>query len=126
MYASYLGQVATLTSDWLQYGALGLLAILIVIVGRYIKDRDRFMQDMISRAEAKDEARIRAWQEMLRLAIETQSKTSDAMNSVCVRLDVIDERSTNRHKELMYMIDTLRNIDAPRHPRRGSTTDGET
>jgi len=103
----------SITPDWLQYGALGLLAILMVVVGWYIRDRDRFMQELVSRADAKDETRIKAWQDMTQRAVDAMMRSAKALEDVCsrldkndVRLESHDTRESDRHQEVMG---TLRN-----------------
>lgn len=105
----------SITPDWLQYGAFGLLAILMFIFAWYVRDKDKFMQGLISKAEAKDEARLKDWQDMTRRAVESLTQSANALDGVCARLDNCDARQdahnsteSDRHQEIM---DALRSHD---------------
>jgi hypothetical protein len=85
----------------LQYGALGLLAIVLVAVAAYLREsarrdsdrqaaRDLFMQSLFDRVTGRLDA-----------IAQTQQQTAIALGELCRSLNSHAERSENEHAEIL-------------------------
>ena len=98
--------------DWLQYGALGVLLAVLLSVGIYIRNRDKFMEAMISNntkrmdeilhtATGREDAHIAAWREMMTMAIKAQQDTGAVLNQLCKSVESNGIRQEARYSNLM-------------------------
>lgn len=101
----------TITPDWLQYGAFGILLAVLIVVSYYIRGRDKFMEAMISTnmerqddlmniVTKREDAHIAAWREMLLMAIAAQKETTGVLKELCTAVETHEVRQASRHSEL--------------------------
>lgn len=101
--------------NYLQYGALGLLAIVLIALGafarEYIKvsgkhreENDKFFRATVDRANSRHDVHMSAWQEMAALAVKAQSATGDAVKDVLRELEDHERASDDRHDKVIQAI----------------------
>ena len=88
-------------SSLLDFGVLGVLVAVLVVVGRYaqvlISKLFKLLDVRIKNADANQEAQLKAWKELTQEYIENQVKTADA-------LERISDQSTKAHAAILESI----------------------
>lgn len=103
--------MATVSPEWLDYGALGVLLAVLIAIGLYIRDVHRFlerliqtnterMNEIVSASEEREAAHIEAWKEMMQMALKAQGDSEQALRDLCDALKRHDERLSDHHQDV--------------------------
>ena len=91
--------------EWLQYGALGLLGI--VIVASAIILRDRFAKrELVKEDRADRQAHTEAWRKVITEDIEARGEVVTALKSLNDTIDHNCRANELRHEEVMRALAT--------------------
>lgn len=112
--------------ETLQYGILGLMAVVIFLGWRYVdtrakeqaereKDRDKVISDqtqrennllvrLVEEADKRDEKRLQAWQDMAAKQNEVQIAVVRTLDQLCASVEEGNVASDEQHNEVKKMI----------------------
>lgn len=108
--------------DWLQGGALFLVALILFFAYRWVRDqmaRDEerqekqiaFMEDMIQQANNERDEQVKAWKGMVQSDIETREQCNVAISKMIEGLDEVNttlqrtcELQESRHAEVIALL----------------------
>ena len=103
--------------SWLQYGALGLLTLVLAAVGMYVRHLLNRLQDQAERAEAwmkelveadraERQRQTDAWVELVRASIEAQKATCQALTTLEDRV-ITEARARQLQEEVLRRIEQM-------------------
>jgi hypothetical protein len=73
-------------NDYLQYGAMGLLSLLIVIVGGWVtwysKEQQKFIRELVNQAITSQRNQTEEWRRMLQSNIDAQVSVAAALADI--------------------------------------------
>ena len=106
-------------AEWLDYGTLGLLGIVLVAVGVATREimrhwqeaqqtSDQFMRDLIAQDRAERKAQLATWQQLVAKDIEAKQALSLAIEALCEQTSQHEERAVDRHEKLLTLIEAER------------------
>ena len=138
-------------AEWLDYGTLGLLAVILAALGLGAREalkrwqehqhekeiaaakvaleaqqveaqrritQDQWIRQLIDQDRVERESHVKALQELLKADIEQRQALTQAMNSLCQRMDEHEKRATDRyeqaaqqarerHRQLLTVLETV-------------------
>ena len=87
--------------QWLQYGAFGLLAVVLGAAGKYFYERDKkqatFVQGLAETAMSQQSAHTKAWYEMASLMVTAQVTDADQLKQL---REKIEEHKREHEQEM--------------------------
>ena len=106
-------------ADFLQYGAMGLLAVVLVAVGsgarEYLKraderaqkrdevrsEQDGFIRQIVEQDRVERVANVEALQGLVEVSVESNHAVAKVLDGICGELQRHEEQSVVRHDEVM-------------------------
>lgn len=106
-------------ADWLQYGAMGLLAVVLVVVGREARDylsraderaqgrekskaeQDKFIREIVAQDRLDRVASEERMRGLVEVSVESNHAVAKVLDGICGELQRHEEQSVMRHEEVM-------------------------
>lgn len=119
-------------AEWLDYGSLGLLAVILAALGIGAREaikrwqehwherevsaaqvaldaqkveaqrrstQDQWIRQLIDQDRVERESHVKALQELLKADVQSREALTQALNSMCERMDEHEKRATNRFEQ---------------------------
>lgn len=90
---------------YLQYGALGILAAVLVGVGYwltwYAKEQQKFIRDLVDKRDVDAKEERADWKELIRSSTEAQVSTVAALSQIAQKLESSNSSHQRRHDEIL-------------------------
>ena len=107
-----------MTPELLEWGALGLLAIVLGVIGKYLRDRDKmqqerdkaqqlFLQGLIKDSRDALATQVAIWQSSNAEASKVQAETVQAMKTLREQMETHIKQSSSRDRQVVRVLERL-------------------
>lgn len=103
-----------ISPDWLQYGALGLLTLVLAGVAWYMHSQTveqgkmtKFIQDLVTDFNKDRKENAEQWKAMVTEHIQASTAATSTLEKLCGKMDGHEERAAERHGEIVRALERM-------------------